>query len=293
MALIKCPECKRTVSNKADACPKCCFPIKDYKPTQEEIDEQNKKFEEKKTKKKRIKKWLIITVSIISSVCVICCGIGIGYNIWYDYQEQKEYDSKYPLFTDSYVLDADPYGLTNENNIIGEKISTILRGYEENEDYTISIEDDCVVYTFLNGGFPLGFDVDLVLYTSNETIYKVEYTFRYEQGFNKGFSNSFRLNFSDVKSDLTDYYDVDPIYAGYNFDDDEYVIMTKDEFDSLDYVNYYDVTFITWESENGMAILSFTNMFEEKDEYGAMTFTNDEIKKEDYQDYTNKYNTTL
>ena len=88
MALIKCPECKRTVSNKADICPKCCFPIKDYMPTQEEINEQNKKLEEKKAKKKRIKKWLIIAIAIITSVCIIACGIGIGYSTWYDYQEQ-------------------------------------------------------------------------------------------------------------------------------------------------------------------------------------------------------------
>lgn len=294
MSLIKCPECKRVVSDKADICPKCCFPIKNYKPTQEEIDEQNKRLEEKKARKKRIKKWLIITVAIITSVCVICCGITIGYNLWYDYQEQIEYNSKYPLFTESSVLDADPYGLTNNNNIIGENISTILRGYAENEDYTKSIKDDCVVYTFpLSYDYPLGYDSNLVLYVTDEIIYKVEYTFRIER--NKGYYayRKRRLAISDAKSQLTDYYDVDPIYTGYNFDDGEYVIMTKDEFDSLPYENYFDVTFITWESEKGMAMLSFTNMFDEKDEYGAVTFTNDEIEKETYQDYTDKYNPTM
>ncbi len=28
MALIKCPECGATISNKAEKCPKCAFPIK-------------------------------------------------------------------------------------------------------------------------------------------------------------------------------------------------------------------------------------------------------------------------
>lgn len=31
MALIKCPECRSTVSNKAEACPHCGLPLKDLK----------------------------------------------------------------------------------------------------------------------------------------------------------------------------------------------------------------------------------------------------------------------
>ena len=95
------------------------------------------------------------------------------------------------------------------------------------------------------------------------------------------------------RTGLTDYHDVDPIYAGYDFDNDEYINMTKDEYSSLPYSNYYDVTFITWESDKGTAILSFTNMFEEKLEYGAITFTNDEIKKEEYQNHIDKYSHSM
>ena len=30
MALIKCPECEQTISDKASKCPKCGYPIQEY-----------------------------------------------------------------------------------------------------------------------------------------------------------------------------------------------------------------------------------------------------------------------
>ena len=36
MALIKCPECKSTVSDKADKCPNCAFPLR--KKTEEKSE---------------------------------------------------------------------------------------------------------------------------------------------------------------------------------------------------------------------------------------------------------------
>lgn len=300
MSIIKCPECKRKVSDKASNCPKCGFSVKDYKPTQEQIDEQNKKSKERK---RRVKKIIITTVAIITSLCIICCAIYIGGELWYSYQqeqEEKEYKMKYPLFSrDSYILSADPYGLTNEYNVIGKQISTVLGEgkYVENEDYTISTEQDYTAYTFPlpfydypRGFYPIAHNPELVLYTSNGIIFKVEYTFRLPQSR----TNSLRANEYRIRENLTDYYDVDPIYTGYNFEDGKYVIMTKDEYDSLHFSDYYDVTFITWNSEKGMAMLSFTNMFDEKDEYGAITFTNDdEIKKEEYKNYIDKYNPAM
>lgn len=299
MSIIKCPECKRKVSDKASICPKCGFSVKDYKPTQEQIDEQNKKSKERK---RRVKKIIITTVAIITSLCIICCVIAIGMEHYYYYQqeqEEQEYKRKYPLFSrHSDILSADPYGLTNEYNVIGKQISTVLGEgeYVENEDYTTSTEKDYTSYTFFLPYcyYPIGKDNDaeIVLYTSNGVIFKVEYTFRIGQSF----GNRFGLyrETKEIKAGLTDYYDVDPIYTGYNFKDGEYVIMTKDEYDSLHFSDYYDVTFITWKSEKGIAIFSFTNMFDEKDEYGAITFTNDdEIKKEEYKDYIDKYNPAM
>lgn len=293
MSLIKCPECNKKVSNKASTCPKCGFNVKDYKPTQEQIDEQNIKSKERK---RRIKKYLIIAIAITTSLCIICCAIYIGGHLWYNYQEEQEeqeYKGKYPLFSrDSYILDADPYGLSNEYNVIGKQISTVLGKCVENEDYTISTKQDYTSYTFplpYPNDYPIGNDAELVLYTSNGIIFKIEYTFRFEQIQD----NSYRLKLSRIREDITNYYDVDPIYAGYNFDDDEYIIMTYDEYSRLHYANYYNVTFITWKNEKGMAMLSFTNMFDEKDEYGAITFTNDEIIKEEYQNHIDKYNPTM
>lgn len=295
MSIIKCPECKRKVSDKASNCPKCGFSVKDYKPTQEQIDEQNKKSKERK---RRVKKIIITTVAIITSLCIICCVIYIGGELWYNYQqeqEEQEYNRKYPLFSRfSSILSADPYGLTNEYNVIGKQISTVLGECVENEDYTISTEQDYTAYTFplpYPNSYPIDNDVELVLYTSNDVIFKVEYTFRLAQSSGRF---GFYRETNEIKAGLTDYYDVDPIYTGYNFIDGEYVIMTNEEYSSLPFSDYYDVTFITWKSGKGMAMLSFTNMFDEKDEYGAITFTNDdEIKKEEYKNYIDKYNPAM
>ena len=111
MSIIKCPECKRKVSDKASICPKCGFSVKDYKPTQEQIDEQKKKSKERK---RRVKKYLIATVAIITSLCIIWCAIYIGVELWHDYRTEKEYRNN-PLFRYSSILYADPYGLSNEN----------------------------------------------------------------------------------------------------------------------------------------------------------------------------------
>lgn len=305
MALIKCPDCGRKVSDKADACPKCSFPIRDYKPTQEEI---NLVSEEKAAKKKQIKKWLIIIVAIITSFCVIIGGIGIGMEIydWYEdeqeKQEEQEFLKKYPLFHRSRILNVDPYGLSNENSVIDKKITDILvdGDYVENVDYTISAQKDDVLYTFSLPNYegyyddydyyPMGNDVKLVLHTLKDVVFKVEYTFRIECDGPKERRN-FSITLNYEKDELTHYYDVDPIYCGYNYSDDEFVFMTNSEY--TERKDYYDVTFISWKNEKGTATFSFTNMFEEKPEYGSITFTKDENKENEYQDYTDKYNSAV
>ena len=37
MALINCPECKSEVSDKAEKCPKCAFPINPSEPITKEV----------------------------------------------------------------------------------------------------------------------------------------------------------------------------------------------------------------------------------------------------------------
>lgn len=297
MSLIKCPECKRKVSDKAQFCPKCGFSMENYTPVENQIGDNALNNEDKKKKKQRlIKKIIIVCSSILIALIIILSVMGIGYAHWCEYvinsQIETESSNEYPLFTYSDILDVDPYGLSNENNIIGKQISTVLRGYVENEDYSVNESKDYVSYTFplTNEDYPLGNGAaDLVIYTFNGTINKIEYTFRISQY--KGVS--LRGKQSQAHRSITDYYDVDPIYTGYNYDDDEYVIMSKDEYGSLPYADYYDVTFITWESEKGTVIYSFTNLFEEKYEYGTITFTNDEIEKEEYQDFIKEYSDAI
>lgn len=44
MSLIKCPECGREVSDKANSCPNCGYPIADYVAQQEEIEQLKEQF---------------------------------------------------------------------------------------------------------------------------------------------------------------------------------------------------------------------------------------------------------
>lgn len=47
MALIRCPECDKEISDKADICVNCGFPIKKYLEEQKEKEEKEKKLKEK------------------------------------------------------------------------------------------------------------------------------------------------------------------------------------------------------------------------------------------------------
>lgn len=41
MALINCPECKSEVSDKAEKCPKCAFPINPSEPITKEVESKS------------------------------------------------------------------------------------------------------------------------------------------------------------------------------------------------------------------------------------------------------------
>ena len=287
MSLIKCPDCKRMVSTNAHACPKCGFLIESYTLSKEEIDRLQQR---NLRRKKCIKKVFISSFAIILSIILVgfCIGIGSEYSYIIRIKQeekiaQEETKNKYPLFAKSSVLSVDPYGLSNENNILGQPISTILKGYIENEDYTINKGETYTSYTFTNTitDYPMGNDTGatLVIYTLNEKITAIQYLFR--QNTDASMSALHRLI---CRKYITPYYDVDPIYAGYNYDNDKYVIMSRDEYNKTKNMNYYDITFISWQSTKGNAIYSFTNAFYEKDEYGAMTFTNNKttIKEKIY-----------
>ena len=66
MALLKCPECDSQVSDKAQCCPKCGFPVKDM------IEIERKTIQEKKRAKR--KKMVEIVLAVVV-VCVVVVGV--------------------------------------------------------------------------------------------------------------------------------------------------------------------------------------------------------------------------
>lgn len=77
MALIKCPECGKEISDKAGKCPHCGYPIEEIESTveketdKEEVLDNNK---ETHKKKKTLNKKVIITISAIIGAAVIGAG---------------------------------------------------------------------------------------------------------------------------------------------------------------------------------------------------------------------------
>lgn len=77
MALIKCPECGKEISDKAGKCPYCGYPIEEIESTveketdKEEVLDNNK---ETHKKKKTLNKKVIITISAIIGAAVIGAG---------------------------------------------------------------------------------------------------------------------------------------------------------------------------------------------------------------------------
>lgn len=97
MALIKCPECGREVSDKAPACPHCGYP---FSSTVEKDDAQTQDketiVEEKSIKKK--KKNRIVRIIIV--LCIIVGGIGGG--LYYNKIQTKiKEDKKYNTYVDN------------------------------------------------------------------------------------------------------------------------------------------------------------------------------------------------
>ena len=51
MALIRCPECQREISDRAHDCPVCGFPLDEYFEEQRELEEE--RIREEKEKERR------------------------------------------------------------------------------------------------------------------------------------------------------------------------------------------------------------------------------------------------
>ena len=70
MALIRCPECNREISDKATACPGCGYPLQDHT---EEVSEKERLLKEAEEKDKQFikKAAVIMTTGVIVMLALI------------------------------------------------------------------------------------------------------------------------------------------------------------------------------------------------------------------------------
>ncbi len=137
MGLIKCPECKKKISDKVQNCPKCGCPITDdIKATAIKVNTDKKELtkEEKERLKKAVKRAEIIGASLIV-LCVIAVLIYYFTNI------EKIKISK----AQEYI-----------NNQQYEKVIDTLEKYKDDEDAK-SLYDEATFMTSEKGRFLLDF----------------------------------------------------------------------------------------------------------------------------------------
>lgn len=160
MALIKCPECEKEISDKVKSCPNCGYPMEiDNNETQKvELSSVNIKLDENKKRK------ILRSILLIISIFVICIG---GYS-FIKLQNEKNKTEEY------------------KNNIINLKVEMISSGSKAEEllnltarVWTNSIyenEDaETNKYTKPNGFFVSDFNIALEnLFDDDEIVAKVK-----------------------------------------------------------------------------------------------------------------------
>jgi len=254
--IIKCLECKSKISDKASTCPKCGCPV-DHTLTAPQVKSKN-------------------GVSIGIFISVLLTALLLAIVIIYFYSNTKviaetETENKYSLFKYSSVNSADTYGLANENNILGENINDVLAGYIENEDYYITENEYYRSYTFYQEiPYVAGHTANLVIYTplEDEYINMVEYKFRVASD-ERDYSDAIAL--AQIKKDNTNYYDVDPKYDYLN--NYEIVDVTREDFYTILRNDTKSIFHICWNGENGSAILTINNIYEERSNDWSVSFT--------------------
>lgn len=260
MSLVKCPECKRKISDKAVSCPKCGCPLGIAFDSTLVPTESRKQLLHLNAK---VLKRFVLASFLISFIALV-----LFYVCEWIYEASQPY--QYPLFEYCPSNSADPYGLAGEHNVLGKNINEVLEGYAEGVDYSITQNEYFCSYTF-NKEFSYSekFTAKLTLYTSADSDYinMVEYAFRV----GRSASNSTRLHLAKIKGSLTSYYDVDPTYAYVG--DYTIVDVSKDEFDALISNDHKTIYHIDWEGENGHASLIIANIHEERSNDWSVSFT--------------------
>lgn len=162
MALVKCPECRATISNKADNCVSCGWKV-EIEDKQEEIMLNKKSDEEKGCAKKNKEKKIFFKtpkgIILIIMVCIVFIsvftlfGTVISEERYYSYR--VEYNSEEEMLDDlcgtwitcssddMHVLNNNSYKIFSDNytyRAIG------WNGFDETYEYTLNFETSEIIH---------------------------------------------------------------------------------------------------------------------------------------------------
>lgn len=71
MSLIKCPECKKEISDKCEKCPQCGYPIKNVSQDKSANIDESKTVKTNQPFYKKIWVWFVVGISLVGLVCSI------------------------------------------------------------------------------------------------------------------------------------------------------------------------------------------------------------------------------
>ena len=108
MALIKCPECDKEISDKVKVCPHCGYPFQKEENTAQKVEISSVNLKIKKENKKKI------IIAVIAICCVIVCIFAVVKI--YKNEQAKKASAEYEEQVNAYI--------DNVDKIKGEMIST-------------------------------------------------------------------------------------------------------------------------------------------------------------------------
>ena len=134
MALIECNECKKKISDKADKCPNCGYPIKEE--IKKEKDKERKQLV--KEKKPIIVKSVLISLIVIAMISIIFIIINTT--------NKNNLIKKYTGGDNSQVIDIEWNSKDRSNTLVLNKDYTCTyysTGTKFNDNYIPSFEEKC------------------------------------------------------------------------------------------------------------------------------------------------------
>ena len=139
MALIKCPECKKKISDQCDSCPNCGYPLKENPKKQVSEETNNERFElvilSSKSFYKNVWLWIVVAVVLHSLV------LGI---FWFFYQD------KHPMFDDESNKIVN--NVSNTDVSYGKDVHIKSEGVMTYSEYVAAaLESEVVIEAFVQG----------------------------------------------------------------------------------------------------------------------------------------------